>query len=97
MEAFFFLAEAVFAALVGVLAEAERLAGYVTTLRRELLRLSRACGVPHPGMVGPDQLEILDGHYRARTLSEVFEYGSETSGLAAAQRDTIKRIMLTLG
>ncbi|MEE8312013.1 MAG: FMN-binding glutamate synthase family protein [Candidatus Binatia bacterium] len=74
--------------------KAERLAGYVTTLRRELLRLSRACGVPHPGMVGPDQLEILDGHYRARTLSEVFEHGSEASDLAATQRDAITRIML---
>ena len=29
-----------------------------------------------------------------RTLSEVFEYGSEASDLAATQRDAITRIML---
>ena len=76
--------------------KAERLAGYVSTLRKELLRLSRACGVAHPGLVGPDDLEILDGHYRARTLREVFEYGPEASGLDATQCDAITRIMLGL-
>ena len=51
-----------------------RCANYVTQLRRELLRLSRACGVEHPALVTTDQLEILDDHYGARPARDVFGY-----------------------
>jgi len=51
-----------------------RCANYVTQLRRELLRLSRACGVEHPALVTTDQLEILDDHYGSRLARDVFGY-----------------------
>ena len=51
-----------------------RLASYVSTLRHELLELSHACGVTHPGLVGPDRIEILDGHFGSRTAQEIFGY-----------------------
>ncbi len=45
-----------------------RAAHYVIGLRRELLWLSRACGVDHPARVGPDHLEVLGGHGAAAPL-----------------------------
>lgn len=54
--------------------KATRLAAYVITLRRELLRLSRAAGVEHPGLLDSEHMEILDGQFGSRTLREVFGY-----------------------
>jgi glutamate synthase domain-containing protein 2 len=51
-----------------------RLARYISTLRHELLELSHACGVTHPALVGPDRIEILDGHLGSRTAQEIFGY-----------------------
>lgn len=59
-----------------------RLANYVITLRKELLALSRACGVDHPTLVSPDHLEILDDQFRSRTLTELF--GGDPSRLKNA-------------
>ena len=50
---------------------AERLANYVTGLRAELARLARTCGVPHPALVTPDRIELLDGA-RTSPASEVY-------------------------
>ena len=49
-----------------------RLAGYLIALRRELLTLACACGVPHPGLVSPNQLELLDDRFGSKTVAEVF-------------------------
>jgi glutamate synthase domain-containing protein 2 len=54
--------------------KAARLANYVTMLRKELLRLSHACGVHHPGFLTSDHMEILDGSFGSRPLYEVFNY-----------------------
>jgi glutamate synthase domain-containing protein 2 len=37
-----------------------RAANYVRTLRRDLLKVAETCGVPHPGLIGPDSIEVLD-------------------------------------
>ena len=44
-----------------------RLASYVSGLRRELLRLSYACGVKHPALMGPNNVSVrwVDGRYRS--------------------------------
>ena len=47
----------------------ERLANYLMGLRAELLRLARACGVPHPALVALEQIELLDGRARSRPPS----------------------------
>ncbi|HSM59681.1 MAG TPA: FMN-binding glutamate synthase family protein [Longimicrobiales bacterium] len=54
--------------------KAARLANYVTTLRKELTRLSHACGVEHPGFLTADHMEILDGAFGSRPLHQVFGY-----------------------
>ena len=56
-----------------------RLANYVTTLRKELLALSRACGAPHPSQVHPRLLEILDDRFGSATVATLF--GGRGQGL----------------
>ena len=47
---------------------------YIRTLRRDLLKVSEACGVPHPGLISTGDLDILKGHESARSLREVYGY-----------------------
>jgi len=51
-----------------------RLANYVTTLRKEILQLSHACGVAHPALIQGDQLEILDSRFGSNTVRDHFGY-----------------------
>jgi glutamate synthase domain-containing protein 2 len=66
-----------------------RLANYIVTLRKELLALTHACGMGHPSQVTADHIEILDDHFGARTVAEVFggrgrAEGVTLTGLARA-------------
>ena len=54
--------------------KSHRLANYILTLRRDLLKVSEAAGVRHPAMLGPNDVEILDGDRRHRSLAEVYGY-----------------------
>ncbi|MEM1203612.1 MAG: FMN-binding glutamate synthase family protein [Acidobacteriota bacterium] len=54
--------------------KADRLANYVLTLRKELVRLSHACGVDHPSLLELDHLEILDGNLGCRSARDLFAY-----------------------
>ena len=51
-----------------------RAANYITTLRRDLLKVSGACGVSHPGLITVDDIDILNGHESATPLSQVYGY-----------------------
>lgn len=51
-----------------------RLANYVVTLRKELTRLSHACGATHPGLLTAKHMEILDDQFGSRPLADVFGY-----------------------
>ncbi|NQV24082.1 MAG: FMN-binding glutamate synthase family protein [Rhodopirellula sp.] len=50
-----------------------RLANYIVTLRKEILQLSRACGVAHPSLVTADQCEITDERFGSVTVRELFK------------------------
>lgn len=54
--------------------KAERFANYIRALRRELLKMSEACGVLHPALIRADQVELLLGNRVGTPLSEVFDY-----------------------
>jgi len=54
-----------------------RLANYIVTLRKELLELSRTCGVPHPSLVRPQQIEILDAQFHSEPVHSLFGYEDE--------------------
>ena len=49
-----------------------RVANYIVGLRKELLRLGRACGVNHPAHISIDSFEILDDRYGVRSARDVF-------------------------
>ena len=49
------------------------MANYIVTLRKEILQLSRACGVAHPSLVTADQCEIIDEKFGSLTARQVFQ------------------------
>ncbi|MEZ4867962.1 MAG: FMN-binding glutamate synthase family protein [Caldilineaceae bacterium] len=57
--------------------KAARLANYVLTLRKELLRLCHACGVAHPALITSDHFEILDEGFGAKTIQTLFGYSAD--------------------
>jgi glutamate synthase domain-containing protein 2 len=73
--------------------KAGRLANYVITLRKDVLALSRACGVPHPALITADQLELLDGRFGAKTIAELFGYGRGFGLPSPTDCDDICRLM----
>ena len=54
-----------------------RTANYVRALRAELLAMARTVGVSHPGLVRPEDLEIVTDRYRSATVREIFGYEAD--------------------
>jgi glutamate synthase domain-containing protein 2 len=54
--------------------KAVRCATYLTTLRRELIKVTAAVGVVHPGLITAADVDIMNGDYEARSLSAVYGY-----------------------
>ncbi|MCP3959339.1 MAG: FMN-binding glutamate synthase family protein [bacterium] len=73
--------------------KAARLANYVRMLRKELLRLSRACGVPHPTLVDADQIEILDDRCGSTRARDLFGYEPGWGHPSAADQERIPGLM----
>jgi glutamate synthase domain-containing protein 2 len=73
--------------------KAERLANYIITMRKDILALSRACGVPHPTLITADQLELLDGRFGTKTIAELFGYGRGFGLPSPTDCDEIRRLM----
>lgn len=70
--------------------KAPRTANYVATLRHELVRLSRACGEPHPGWVGAEQIQVLQDPRTSVALGELAGYHDASWGKpSAAQRRSL--------
>ena len=70
-----------------------RAANYVRTLRRDLLKVSEACGVEHPSLIGADSIEMLDGQSHAVPLRELFDYAPDWGRPSAADQAAIIRLM----
>ena len=77
--------------------KAARLANYVRTLRKELLRLSRACGVEHPTLVTSDHIEILDDRFGAMPARELFGYEAAWGHPSQHDQQLIPELMAGLG
>lgn len=73
--------------------KAVRLANYVCTLRKELIQLSRACGVRHPALVGLDRFEILDDRLRSHPALEHCHYRPGWGYPGDADRTRIEQLM----
>jgi len=70
-----------------------RVLNYVKTLRRDLLKVSEAVGVLHPGLIGPDDVDILDGLRSAQSLREIYGYDAGWGVPGGALRARITEIM----
>ncbi|MFY9487128.1 MAG: FMN-binding glutamate synthase family protein [Solirubrobacterales bacterium] len=70
-----------------------RVANYITQLRGELLALARTCGHPHPALIGAGQLELIDGKFGSRPLTEVFDYHAEWGVPQGQARKSLEAIM----
>ncbi len=70
-----------------------RAANYVKTLRRDLLKVSEACGVAHPGLISTDDLDILNGCETATSLRDVYKYETGWGQPSATDRTEITRLM----
>jgi glutamate synthase domain-containing protein 2 len=70
-----------------------RCANYIATLRFELLRLARACGVVHPALVSTDQIELLEDRWRSSSLREVIGYEPGWGLPSESQQADLCRLM----
>jgi len=73
--------------------KADRCSNYVKTLRRDLLKVSEACGVEHPALVGPDSVEILATLSDGRMLHEVYGYQPGWGFPSAADQKALIALM----
>jgi glutamate synthase domain-containing protein 2 len=73
--------------------KAVRVANYIKTLRRDLVKVAEACGVEHPGLITTDSVDILDGRTASTPLHEVYGYKPGMGVPSAADREEIVRLM----
>jgi glutamate synthase domain-containing protein 2 len=57
--------------------KAARCANYITALRKDMLEVAMACGVPHPAFLTPEHIEILDNRFGSRSARDAFDYQPE--------------------
>lgn len=70
-----------------------RFANYVTVLRKEILRLSRACGVCHPSLVTSDHLEIINDRFQGSEVSDLFGFDKDWGKPRSEDRRIIEEMM----
>ncbi|HRI97167.1 MAG TPA: FMN-binding glutamate synthase family protein, partial [Nocardioides sp.] len=73
--------------------KAERVHNYVLALRRDLLKVSEAVGVCHPGLIGPADIDVADGTRSARGLREVYGYEPGWGELGPALQEDVVALM----
>ena len=70
-----------------------RLANYIKTLRRDLVKVAESCGVEHPGLIDVDAVEILDGRTASTSLRDVYDYHRGWGLPSATDREAIINLM----
>ncbi|GGO92273.1 FMN-binding glutamate synthase family protein [Nocardioides phosphati] len=70
-----------------------RVANYLKTMRRDLLKVAEACGVAHPGLLSVHDIDIVDGVHTKRPLDEVYGYQAGWGLPSKMIRDEIAEIM----
>jgi glutamate synthase domain-containing protein 2 len=74
-----------------------RVANYIRTLRRDLVKVAEACGVEHPALIDPGSVEVLDGRTASTPLHDVYGYAPSWGLPSPADRDEIIRLMTAEG
>ena len=70
-----------------------RAANYIKTLRRDLLKVSEACGVLHPGLLTPDMIEFLRPGEGSVTARELYGYAPDWAVPSPEDHEQISRLM----
>jgi glutamate synthase domain-containing protein 2 len=73
--------------------KAVRAANYIRTLRRDLMKVSEACGLEHPALISTSAVEILDGRTASTPLHSVYGYDPGWGMPSEADQAEIVRIM----
>ena len=66
---------------------------YVIALRRDLLKVSEAVGVAHPGLIGPDDVDLANGLSNTEGLREVYGYEPGWGALGESLQKEIVDLM----
>ena len=66
---------------------------HIATLRRDLVKVAEACGVEHPGLIGTDAVEVLDGRTASTPLDEVYGYQPGWGVPSQEDQDELARLM----
>jgi glutamate synthase (ferredoxin) len=74
-----------------------RAANYIRSLRRDLLKVSEAVGVVHPGLITPWDIDILTGQRSAESLHAVYGYDDDWGAIGPDLRTTIEGLMTSQG
>lgn len=74
-----------------------RAAVYLRTLRKELLKVSGAVGVAHPGLITTADIEVMNGDYEARGLASVYGYKDGWGELAPHLAQEITTLLTGTG
>ena len=73
--------------------KAVRAANYLVSLRRDLVKVSEAVGVDHPGLITPDDIDLLDGTRQRTSLGEAYGYEPGWGCLGPGLRAEIQELM----
>ncbi|MGH3361258.1 MAG: glutamate synthase-related protein, partial [Nocardioides sp.] len=73
-----------------------RVANYVKTLRRDLLKVSEAVGVNHPGLITPDDVDLMDRMRGGQSLRDVYGYDASWGELGRDLQQEIDAMMVSL-
>ena len=67
------------------------------SLRRDLLKVSEAIGVVHPGLIAPRDVDLLDGTRSAVGLAQVYGYDTAWPRLGKDLVTEIEALMVAQG
>jgi glutamate synthase domain-containing protein 2 len=70
-----------------------RAANYIKTLRRDLLKVSEACGVEHPALITGASVELLDAGTTSQPLGDIYGYQPGWGVPSAVDQAEIARLM----
>jgi len=71
-----------------------RAANYIKTLRRDLLKVSEACGEPHPALIDADDIEVLFAQRDAVPLRKLVGYEPGWGSVGEAHRGAVTELMI---
>ena len=74
-----------------------RAANYIRSVRRDLIKISEAVGVVHPGLITPWDVDILTGHRSTEALHDVYGYEEDWGDLGPDLRAAIEAVMTAQG